>query len=186
MANPKWYALYSHTGSEIQNIIDAIGVLPEMVLTNNLDYTQGPSAKVLNVFRGVAADINKYLLNDVQPGSLVTLNGYMRIIPEDVIEHLHSIGCTVLNMHPAPIGMYPDLKGKDPQERLYAGLRDGTYTCIGATIHKVDAGVDTGDIVFEAAVLAPPYTNKNKLYKDLHELSTAMWLTVFTEVYPFE
>lgn len=178
----KWYSLFSHTGSETEALQKLLGgeVELKVAITNNSKY-EGPLPCIRLV---LAKDINEWLMEpgNVEPGSIVTLNGYMRIIPEEVIDYLHSIGCRLLNIHPAPIQLYPDLRGMDPQERLYEGIRSGKYQYIGAVIHNVDAGVDTGSLVNWSLELADPSMTKAELYQHLHDVGTKLWLEVFKEV----
>lgn len=177
----KWYSLFSHTGSETASLQKLLEGDVELVvaITNNIRYEGSlPCIKLT-----MAKDINEWLMEpgNVEPGSIVTLNGYMRIIPEEVINYLHSIDCRLLNIHPAPIQLYPDLRGMDPQERLYAGIQSGKYQYIGAVIHNVDAGVDTGALVNRSLELADPNMTKDMLYQHLHDVGTRLWLEVFKE-----
>lgn len=178
----KWYSLFSHTGSEtaaLQELLEG-EVKLEVAITNNSKY-EGPLPCIKLI---LAKEINEWLMapGNVEPGSIITLNGYMRIIPEEVINYLHSIGCNLLNIHPAPIQLYPDLRGMDPQERLYEGIQSGKYQYIGVVIHNVDAGVDTGSIVNWSTELADPNMTKAELYQHLHDIGTKLWLEVFKEV----
>ena len=177
----KWYSLFSHTGKETESIWRLFdGQLHlEAAITNNVKY-EGPLPYIKLI---TAKDVNDWLMEpgNVEPGSIITLNGYMRIIPAEVLEYLASINCRVFNIHPAPIQYYPDLKGKDPQERLYDGLLSGQYSCIGAVIHEVDAGVDTGNIVHWKLELPATIRTKDDLYDRLHEMGTNMWVEFFRE-----
>lgn len=176
----KWYSLFSHTGQETTNLAKMLYPDVELVaaITNNSSY-EGP----LPCIKRIALDINEWLMEpgNVEPGSIVTLNGYMRIIPEKVINYLHSINCRLLNIHPAPIQLYPDLRGMDPQERLYKGIQSGKYHYIGVVIHNVDTGVDTGSIVNWSMEFADPNMTKDELYQRLHDIGTKLWLEVFRE-----
>ena len=177
----KWYSLFSHTGKETETLC---GLLRDQLhlkvaVTNNMQY-EGP-LPCIKFSRGV--DINEWLMEpgNVEPDSIITLNGYMRIIPAEVLEYLASINCKVYNIHPAPIQYYPDLRGMDPQERLYEGLLDGRYHCIGAVIHEVDAGVDTGNIIHWKLELPATIRTKDDLYDRLHAMGTEMWIEFFRE-----
>lgn len=178
----KWYSLFSHTGKETENLWRQLyrQLHLETAITNNNDYN-GPLPCIKLTSPGL---INEWLTEpgNVEPGSIITLNGYMRIIPEEVINYLHSIGCRLLNIHPAPIQLYPDLRGMDPQERLYEGIQSGKYHYIGVVIHDVDAGVDTGSIVSWSTEFADPNMSKDELYQRLHDIGTKLWLEVFKEV----
>lgn len=177
----KWYSLFSHTGKETENVQKLMGerLHLKVALTNNLKY-DGP-LPCIKLQSG--NDINEWLMEpgNVEPGSIITLNGYMRIVPAEVLDYLASIDCRVFNIHPAPIGLYPDLKGKDPQERLFAGLKGGIYTCIGAVIHEVDAGVDTGNVIHWKLELPTTIRTKDDLYDRLHAMGTEMWIEFFSE-----
>ena len=177
----KWYSLFSHTGRETESVQTSLKdkLQLQVAVTNNLKYEGSlPCIKLDSGKR-----INEWLLEpgNVEPGSVVTLNGYMRIIPEEVLEYLASVDCKVYNIHPAPIQLYPDLRGKDPQERLYDGIQSGKYVYIGAVIHNVDTGVDTGSIVNWRIELADPSMTKEYLYEHLHEIGTEMWVEMVEE-----
>ena len=163
----KWYSLFSHTGQETTDLAKMLYPDVELVvaITNNSRY-EGPLPCLKLI---LAKDINEWLMEpgNVEPGSIVTLN---------------SINCRLLNIHPAPIQLYPDLRGMDPQERLYEGIQSGKYHYIGAVIHNVDAGVDTGALVNWSMELADPNMTKDELYQRLHDIGTKLWLEVFKEV----
>ena len=176
-----WYSLFSHTGKEteaIWRLLDGQLHLEAAITNNNRFEGPLPYVKLIS-----GKYVNEWLMEpgNVEPGSIITLNGYMRIIPAEVLEYLASINCKVYNIHPAPIQHYPELRGKDPQERLYEGLRDGRYSLIGAVIHEVDAGVDTGDIVHWKVELPATINSKDDLYNRLHDMGTEMWIEFFRE-----
>ena len=177
----KWYSLFSHTGKETEAVWNLLKdkLHLEAAITNNNAY-EGP-LPYIKLISGKY--VNEWLMEpgNVEPGSIITLNGYMRIIPAEVLEYLASINCKVYNIHPAPIQIYPDLRGKDPQEALYAGLQSGKYSFIGAVIHKVDAGVDTGEIVHWQTRMPVDIRTKDDLYGALHAMGTAMWVEFFRE-----
>ena len=87
-------------------------------------------------------------------------------------------------MHPAPIQLYRDLKGKDPQERLFEGIHEGRYLYIGNVIHEVIPEVDSGEIL--AWDLMPVNAGSavcrsvDSLSKSLHSAATVLW-TKFLE-----
>lgn len=177
----KWYSLFSHTGKEteaVQGLLEDKLHL-ETAITNNMAY-DGPLPCV-KLSTGKA--INEWLMTpgNVESNSIVTLNGYMRIVPEDVLGYLKSIKCKVYNIHPAPIQLYPELRGKDPQERMYEGTQKREYNYTGVVIHEVDEGVDTGKIVHWVLQLADPSMTKDELYERLHELGTQAWESFFRE-----
>ena len=179
----KWYSLFSHTGRETAHIWfnhpDCIQ--PELAITNNEHYA-GPIPCMMCAKADV---INEWLVTPglISPKSIITLNGYMRILPKYVLDYLAEIDCKVYNIHPAPIHMYPDLKGKDPQLRLYEGLKSGKYKFIGAVIHEVDAGVDTGKIVYSMHWMPSARERESvaSLFDTLHNAGTHMWRNFFEQ-----
>ena len=183
----KWYSLFSHTGSETQSLFESEAVdLPlEAVFTNNMSYRGSLSKFGEPRLYWVSSykDMNKLLSSDyiVEANSLITLNGYMGIVPADVLDSLKARGCKVYNIHPAPIQHYPELRGKDPQERMYEGIQRREYTYIGVVIHEVDAGVDTGKIVHWVLELADPSMSKDELYERLHSMGLQAWESFFRE-----
>lgn len=146
----KWIALFSQTGSEIANISNVFGRKPDFILTNNTSeskYKFHPDLRKLNsiMMTGNHDILMNYFRNQTlyQPHeTLITLHGYLRIIPPDVCEMYN-----IYNGHPGSIRLYPELKGKDPQIRAWND-RD-RYPIIGSVVHKVTSRVDEGDIIIE-------------------------------------
>lgn len=67
--------------------------------------------------------------------------GYRHILPQDIID---LFGGRLINMH---ISLLPWNRGSDPH--LWSFLED---TPKGVTIHRIDAGLDTGDILLQEEV----------------------------------
>ena len=105
---------------------------------------------------------------------LVTLHGYLRIIPEDVI----STYPYMYNGHPGAIDIYSELKGKDPQQKAWL-LK---HPIIGSVVHKVTKEVDEGDIVKSVH-----YTNRTEtleeMYGALKQSSLESWVYFMKEFY---
>lgn len=78
----------------------------------------------------------------------------------------------VLNLHPAYL---PYSRGWHPS--IWALLKRTPY---GATLHFMDEGVDTGDIVYQKAVTVKPEDTGNTLYRQ----ALALELEVFKEAWP--
>lgn len=73
---------------------------------------------------------------------LVVLAGFMRVLGPPLLERLPG---RIINVHPALLPSFAGHSG--PQDALDAGVR-----ITGCTVHVVDAGVDTGPIIAQAAV----------------------------------
>lgn len=183
----KWYGLFSHTGKELETLASKDhdwSIRLDTVITNNMDYQGKLSTQGIRMFKLASfKDVNWLLKQSqiVEDNSLITLNGYMGIVPSDVLRNLHLRGCKVYNIHPAPIQMYPELRGKDPQERMYEGIQKREYNYIGVVIHEVDEGVDTGKIVHWVLQMADHGMTKDELYERLHELGAQAWESFFRE-----
>lgn len=78
---------------------------------------------------------------------LVVLAGYMRVIPKDFIEEFKG---RIINLHPAllpnfgGLGMYGD--------NVHKKVLETAQKVSGATVHYVDSGVDTGEIIGQAII----------------------------------
>lgn len=176
----KWYAMFSHTGSEVNAVRKQVKkyVDFEYAMTNNMFYS-GP----LRVKVASAPRLDDLLMDPecLAPGSIVTLNGYMHILPAEVLRSLWSRHIRVFNIHPAPLNLYPELAGKDPQERAWQGIQKGIYDFVGATIHAVDAGVDTGAHYMIDTIPSTKIKSKEDLYTVLHNMAERMWVRFFKE-----
>lgn len=85
---------------------------------------------------------------------LVVLAGFMRIVGEAVLARF---GGRIINVHPALLPAFPGLDA--PAQALAAGAR-----ITGCTVHLVDAGVDTGPILAQAAVPVLPGDDAERLH----------------------
>ena len=85
---------------------------------------------------------------------LVVLAGFMRIVGARVLARF---GGRILNVHPALLPAFPGLDA--PAQALAAGVR-----ITGCTVHLVDAGVDTGPILAQAAVPVLPCDDAARLH----------------------
>jgi phosphoribosylglycinamide formyltransferase-1 len=97
---------------------------------------------------------------------LVCLAGFMRVLGETFLQRF---GGRTLNIHPALLPAFPGLHG--PRQALAAGV-----TQAGATVHLVDAGVDTGPILAQGTVPV--------LDGDTEETLAARILAVEHRLYP--
>jgi phosphoribosylglycinamide formyltransferase 1 len=85
----------------------------------------------------------------------VVLAGFMRILTE------HFVGAfplRILNTHPALCPSFPGVNA--PRQALDYGVK-----VTGCTVHLVDIGVDTGPIVFQAAVPVEPDDDEASLHE---------------------
>ena len=165
----KWIALFSHTGSEIVNISNELGRNPDKIITN-----QPPGGDTIHEgIRDVIYSNTKPTVFDyrqlLDEDAIITMHGWMRIIPGSICKS-HEI----YNLHPGLITKYPELKGMDPQKRVF-GLHN-LPSHVGCVIHRASPEVDSGEILMETSMSNSFYGEK-ALTKALHEMAGSMWVT---------
>ena len=173
----RWIALFSQTGSEIVDISKKIGRWPDTIITNTTDYNKihpriqqkgfiklsQTQARTLNI-------LHKY----AQYKDLITLNGWLRIVPPEICEPYN-----IINGHPGLITRYPELKGLDPQERFWANK--DKYDYYGSVVHEVTADVDEGEILsFNEKKLDG---SEQEPFELLKKTSLDAWLDFFKQQY---
>lgn len=112
------------------------------------------------------AEFEAELLRELDGVDLVCLAGFMRVLTGTF---LGAFPARVLNVHPALLPAFPGTHG--PAQALAAGV-----TQAGATVHLVDAGVDTGPILAQGSVPVLPGDTEASL--------AARILTVEHRLYP--
>ena len=73
---------------------------------------------------------------------LICLAGYMRLVKDPLLSAFPN---RILNIHPSLLPMYP---GKAAWEQVLADKAEVT----GCTVHYVDAGIDTGEVILQEKV----------------------------------
>jgi len=89
----------------------------------------------------------------------IILAGYMRLIGETL---LHAYKNRILNIHPSLLPSFPGLDAIG--QAIKAGVK-----VTGVTVHYVDEGMDTGDILSQEEVAIPPDMTAGELEKLLAE-----------------
>lgn len=169
-----WVALFSQTGSEIYNIAQRLRTHPKYILTNNADReTWHPGLEELGstIITGKHAMLMDLLIG-MRNNPLVTLHGYLRILPEEVVAK-HE----VINGHPGDIVKYPELKGKDPQQKAI----DLGLPSTGVVLHKAVAEVDAGEILKHATRDILAGTTTEQLILDLKAIQLDLWCDLLRE-----
>ena len=169
-----WLACFSQRGDEIYNLVREFNRWPNTIITNNPKvesvlardylYSKCPPFDFHELpVRPHAEDYVEIVEQYKEP--IITLHGFLRIVPPTICEKYE-----IYNLHPGLITSYPELKGKDPQERAW----EGKYPYIGAVIHKVTAGVDEGEImVFKG--IKNNCKSLDETYNVLKNLSFNLW-----------
>ena len=138
-----WVAFFSQTGSEIVNVCEKINKWPDLIVTNrqsgfekiNKEIINNPSCRVVFTEKKPTAERYRQIIRE---GSIVTLHGWLRIIPGEICNDYK-----IYNGHPGDIIKYPELKGKDPQERAF----NSQHETAGCVLHEAVAEVDAGNII---------------------------------------
>jgi len=172
----EWIAFFSQTGSEIVSLGNALGKMPTEIVYNEKpiyknDINQNIDKYTLLPNRPTVEDYERILSKYDNP--LVTLHGWLRIVPPEICSKYE-----IFNGHPGLIDEYPELKGKDPQEKAYRfGLQEG-----GSVIHRVTEGVDEGEILYSTKASLKGL-DLNGVYSILRETSMVSWMKFFTKVF---
>ena len=168
-----WITFFSQTGSEIYKISKKIDRIPDVIITNkskskisevNSDLINEYGTKI--VWLPPKPTISEYTSN-IPQGSIVTLHGWLRIIPPEICK-LYEI----YNLHPAPIHLegYDKYKGKDPQVRIF----EDKVKYSGNVIHKCIAELDAGEILarnhFDVRGL-----DLDTVFKITHSKASELW-----------
>ena len=170
-----WFALFSQSGTEIVEVASRLGKWPDYIFTDNKDKNSWHSSlrkhsatniiKHKDMKKEIESNISMFQsLRGTTP--IVTLHGYLRILPE--------INCEVYNGHPGDIVTYPELKGKDPQQKAL----DLKLPTTGTIIHKVTKEVDSGEIISYNTLKILEDDTVSSLSNSLRNMSIDLW-TVF-------
>jgi phosphoribosylglycinamide formyltransferase-1 len=166
MRNARLVVLASGNGSIAQSIFDAAtsGVLAADIVGLICDK---PGAQVLT--RAQDCNIESFLipmksdrklwdeevfkkLESLQP-DLVISAGFMRILASDTVSRFRTV-----NSHPALLPLFPGAHAV--RDALAAGA-----TQTGTTIHWVDSGVDTGEVIAQEAIEIAPIDTEDSLHE---------------------
>jgi folate-dependent phosphoribosylglycinamide formyltransferase PurN len=169
-----WVAFFSQTGSEIVELSKSIKRKPDLLVTNNFEdkikFHPGIRELGVTIMSAKHDMIMNYFRNQVVynvPQTLISLHGYLRILPADICEKYE-----VYNGHPGAITLFPELKGKDPQEKVWQ--ENDKYNIIGSVVHKCTSELDGGDVLKSVYVRNRNYTRED-LYASLKMTSLSAW-----------
>jgi phosphoribosylglycinamide formyltransferase-1 len=169
MSRP-WIAFFSQTGSEIVEVSKLLGRWPDLIITNERpDHLR----KIHPALEGKVAFVENKpteeelgLILGHYKDPLVTLHGWLRIMPSYICNRFE-----IYNGHPGLITEYPELKGKDPQQKAFdLGLESS-----GCVIHRVTEGVDEGEILRSRKVSIKGL-EIGELFHILHSISVSLWV----------
>ena len=171
--------LASGTGSTLRAVIEAareesygarvVGVITDVADAGALDIARSEGIPTAVVRLADFEDRDQWdaaiarTLATFDP-ELVLLAGFMRILGAPVLERF---GGRILNTHPALLPAYPGAHGV--RDALAGGAK-----VTGCTVILVDAGVDTGPIVAQAAIEVLDDDNEDTLHARIKEVERGL------------
>lgn len=103
---------------------------------------------------------------------LIVLAGYMKIVSETLLSAYEG---RIINIHPAYLPEFPGAHGIE--DAWNAGVSQS-----GVTIHWVDAGVDTGQIIRQERVPRLPEDTIDSFEARIHEMEYQLYPAVVKEL----
>jgi len=164
--------LASGTGTNLQALIDRAhgqeGVVLRGVASDRPGARALERARVAGIDTEVFADFADRALRDAaivdwlraREVELVVLAGYNQLVGESF---LAAFPDRVINVHPALLPAFPGLGAV--QQALDYGIK-----VFGVTVHFVDAGIDSGPIIFQRAIELPDATDADAVLEVLHPI----------------
>lgn len=173
----------SGTGSNAQELIK-VGLKHKLPLTHLI--CDNPKAEILKIslpitkqlipFSGSKETHEQLILNFLKENNIkkIFLAGYMRLFSKNFIksfnEYLgHAKG--IINIHPSLLPKYP---GLNSYERFYKS--DEPFS--GVSIHYVDSGMDTGELILQAKL----ERKKNEKLDDFIQRGKSLEHNIYPEV----
>lgn len=168
-----WVAFISQTGREVYNIYKQTGIKPLFVVTNNINRVIQEVKDEFDIkIIPNRPSVEDYLSLEIPQNSIVTLNGWLRIVPKEIVNKY-----TIYNGHPGLINRYPELKGLDPQIRAIKG----NYEYIGCVIHKVDEFLDNGEILCSIQTKINKSWNEDDYFNKFSQMMLDLWVGFFKD-----
>ena len=127
-----------------------------LFLTNNIEITKPLLIwlKKRDVVLTYDKKINLKILNKINPDLIISYN-YRHIIKKDILEKYK-----IINLH---ISYLPYNRGAHPNVWAYIDK-----TPVGVSIHYINEGIDTGDIIAQKRVVVDKSETLKTSYKKLH------------------
>jgi phosphoribosylglycinamide formyltransferase 1 len=103
---------------------------------------------------------------------LVVLAGFMRVVKQEM---LNAFGGRMINIHPSLLPKFPGLEAWT--QALQAGEQSA-----GCTVHLVDEGVDSGEILAQRAVPILPHDTSESLHARIQAAEHALLPSVIADL----
>ena len=117
---------------------------------------------------------SEVLLRNVQYHNpdLVVLAGFMKVLPAGFVSALSP---NLINMHPSLLPAFPGAHAV--RDAIAAGA-----SVTGATVHIVDAGVDTGPVLAQREVTVATGISESDLHEQIKAIERALIVEVVSEI----
>lgn len=176
-----WKALFSQSGSELLEISNQVGRFPDAIITNkSFDDLDRINPSLLEkafdrfIFLPKKPTVEEYK-EAIKSADMVTLHGFLRIVPPEICARYK-----IFNGHPGLITKFPELKGKDPQAKVWWAHADTPYRLHGHVIHEVVPEVDAGLVLSEKSFssnnIYAEFDGLDGYIKRLHTLAIENWV----------
>ena len=109
----------------------------------------------------LSEDVESKLVEELQSSGaeLIVLAGYMRLVKAPLLE---AFPRRIINIHPSLLPSFPGLEAW--RQALTAGVK-----ITGCTVHFVDSGMDTGEIIAQSEVSILPGDTPETLHARIQE-----------------
>ncbi len=178
--------LISGSGSNLKALLEACDnpLLPAKILAVGADNPAAglahaeqfgvPTFVVEPGLFGSRGEWSEMLLENVRYHNpdLVVLAGFMKVLPENFVSALSP---NLINMHPSLLPAFPGAHAV--RDALAAGANT-----TGATVHIVDAGVDTGPVLAQREVAIPAGVTETELHEQIKAVERALIVEVIAEI----
>ena len=104
--------------------------------------------------------------------SLIVSAGFMKILGPVVLRFHQG---KIINTHPALLPAFPGAHAV--QDALAAGVSE-----TGATIHLVDQGIDTGEVIAQARVKVEPGDTQDSLHERIKQAERKLLVTTVSDI----
>jgi folate-dependent phosphoribosylglycinamide formyltransferase PurN len=176
-----WKTFFSQSGSEIYEISKNIGRFPDAIITNkSFEEMDKINPDLLErcfdrfIFLPKKPTVEEYK-EAIRNADIITLHGYLRILPPQICGRFR-----IYNGHPGLITKFPELKGKDPQAKVWYKHFEKPYKLHGHVIHEVIPEVDAGKVVsekeFYSESIYKEFNSLNDYIVRLHKLAIENWV----------
>lgn len=165
MSTYRIVVLASGSGTLLQALIDAqgthefeiVGLITDgecAALTRASDARIATKILSLGTNRDAWDELMAQTLHEFEP-DLVVSAGFMRILGDQV---LHDWLGKIINTHPAMLPLFPGAHAV--RDAMAAGV-----ATTGTTVHFIDAGVDTGEVIVQREVDVYPHDTEHSLHE---------------------